>query len=86
MVSYVLSIPLSFQYPLNFAGEIITCCKSLKIKKPIVYGFNYVSELKYYQRKSERLFELILVLQGGFFVCVILGCFVNFLDDPYYES
>jgi len=24
------------------------------------------AELKYYQRRSERLFELILVFQGGF--------------------
>jgi len=42
------------------------------------------TELKYYQRRSERPFELILVLQGGF-MCVILECFVNFQDDPYYE-
>jgi len=37
------------------------------------------------QRRSERLFELILVFQSGILACVILGCFVNFLENPYYE-
>jgi len=41
-------------------------CKSLKIEKTIAYAFNNVAELKYHQRRSERLFELILVFQGGF--------------------
>jgi len=30
------------------------------------------------------LFELILFFEGGL-VCVILECFINFLNDPYYE-
>jgi len=42
------------------------------------------AELKYYQKRSERLFEVILVFQGSFGVCYI-RVFVNFLDDPYYE-
>jgi len=38
-----------------------------------------------YYQKGLRGFWAILVLQGGFFARVILECFVNFLDDPYYE-
>jgi len=60
-------------------------CKLLKVEKTIANVFNNVfSELKYYQRRSERLCVLILVFQGGL-VCIILEYFVNFLDDPYYE-
>jgi len=60
-----------------------TFCKLLKIKKTIVYAFKLrFAELKYYQRRSERLFELILVCQSSFCVCYI-RVFVNFLDDPY---
>jgi len=38
--------------------------KSLKIKTTITYM--RFAELEYYQRRFERLFELILVFQGGF--------------------
>jgi len=53
----------------NNYGEmgIYNFCKPLKIEKTITYAFNNVfAVLKYYQRRSERLFELILVFQGGF--------------------
>jgi len=43
------------------------------------------TELKYYQRRSERLFWANPCLPRLFLACVILECFVNFLDDPYYE-
>jgi len=51
--------------------------KSLKLRKLSLLCF---AGVKYYQRRSERLFELILVLQGDL-VYIILGCFVNFLHD-----
>jgi len=34
------------------------------------------------KKKSLLAFKLILAFQGGL-VCVILGCFEDFLDDPY---
>jgi len=58
-------------------------CKSQEIEKTIAYAFDNVllNFMKYYQRRSEGLLELILVFQGGF-AYTILECFVYFLDDP----
>jgi len=41
-------------------------CKSLKIKKTIAYVLAIFAEVKYHQIRSEKLFELILILQGDF--------------------
>jgi len=61
-------------------------CESLKIKITIAYAFNNVL-LNWSITKEEglKVFELILIFQGGL-VCVILEYFVNFLNDPFYEQ
>jgi len=43
------------------------------------------AELKDYKGRSERLFELIIAFQGGFWCMLLLGCLEKFLEDPYYE-
>jgi len=69
--------------------EMSSFCKSLKIKKTICDNMpiflQCFRELKYYQRRSDRLFKLILVFQGSFWCALyVLECFVNLLD-LYYE-
>jgi len=58
----------------------------MKIKKILLMFLQCFSELKYFQRRSERLFKVILVFQDSFCCALyVLQCFVNLIDDLYYE-
>jgi len=58
-------------------------CKLLKMEKMINLCFQLCfAEMKYYQRS---LRGLLLSSKAGL-ACVILECFVNFLDYPYYMN
>jgi len=56
----------------------------LKVEKTIAYTFAFVN-WSITKEGSEKLFELILISKV-ILLCVILGCFVNLMDDLYYES
>jgi len=67
-------------------GKMDSFCKSLKIKKTIAYAFNNVLLNWSITKKVWKAFWAYPGLLRQFLECVILECFVNFLDDPYYES
>jgi len=65
----------------NSYGEMGSFCKSLKIEKTIAYTFNNV--LLNWSITKEGLRGPCL--PRWYLLCIILECFVNFLDYPYYE-
>jgi len=53
-----------------------------KSRKLLLILLNWTEVL---QKKVWEAFWVNPCFSGWFLACAILGCFVNFLDDPYYE-
>jgi len=67
-----IKFPIMNHHRGSWYGKMGSFCKSLKIEKTVVCDFyNVLNWSIYYQRRSERLFEVVLVFQISSGVCCI---------------